>query len=326
MARGLVRLRDAGSAMGDWLARALHWRERVPSIGMMSFAMTSLAAGLIMFSVWGWMLEKRDPFPPIDFVPSKISELDGFNNVDPRLIDRADDLHLKNALILVEPCSPWWCYGSVFWTNNVDRDGNIVWAKRLGTADDLALLDSYQGRNLYLADYNTGEIRPTTREEIAGMVPTPVPTEPTEPAGPTPTPGGPTPTPAAPSETAQERDAQRKADLEQIRQALIEYGQRHGEFPSTGGSPQTLCVYADLDAGCQVTEILPQLPEEPLGNSPADGYWYVSDGTFFAVVAQLEAEEEQPGQCPARAGRPATDRPQYCVEGELAGGAATPGG
>jgi hypothetical protein len=69
--------------------------------------------------------------------------------------------------------------------------------------------------------------------------------------------------------------------------------------------------------------VLPQIPQEPKGNSPADGYWYVSDGTFFGVIAQLEAEEEQPGQCSERLGRPATDRPQYCVEGDLAG---TPGG
>ena len=313
-ARGFVRLREAGSAAGDWLARSLHWRERVSSAGFMGFAMTSLAAGLIVFSVWGWMLERRDAFPPIDFVPSKISELEGFNNVDPRLLDRADELDLDNALVLVEPCSPWWCYGSVFWANNVERDGSVVWARHLGTADDLVLLNFYRGRNLYLADYNAGTVRATSEDEIAAMIPTP--------AGPPPTeqPAGPTPTPAPPDSTAGERDALRKTHLEQIRQALEEYGQRHGEYPSTGGVAQTLCVYADLDVGCALTEVLPQLPAEPNGNSPAHGYWYVSDGTFFVVVAQLEAEEEQPGQCPERAGRPASDRSQYCVEGELPGG------
>lgn len=319
-ARGFVRLREAGSAIGDWLARNLHWREAVSSTGVTGFAMTSLVAGLIMFSVWGWMLERRDPFPPIEFVPSKISELEGFNNVDSRLLDRADELDLENALVLVEPCSPWWCYGSVFWTNNVERDGNVVWAKRLGTPDDLVLLEFYRGRTLYLADYGAGTIRPTTETEIAGMLPTPA-----EPL-PTAQPGGPTPTPAAPDKTAEERDALRKAHLEQLRQALEEYADRHGAYPSTGGSSQTVCAYADLDAGCALTEVLPNLPQEPKGNSPAEGYWYVSDGTFFVVVAQLEAEDEQPGQCPERAGRPASGRPQYCVAGELPGGAPTPGG
>lgn len=313
-ARGFVRLREVGSAIGDWLARSFHWREAVSNAGFMGFAMTSLAAGLIMFSVWGWMLERRDPFPPIEFVPSKISELEGFNNVDPRLLDRADELDLKNALVLVEPCSPWWCYGSVFWTNNVERDGNVVWARRLGTPDDLVLLDFYRGRNLYLADYNAGTVRATNEDEIAAMVPTPSEPQPTE------EPGRPTATPAPPDATAAERDALRKTHLEQIRQALEEYGQRHGEYPNTGGQPQTLCVYVDLDVGCALTEVLPQLPQEPKGNSPSDGYWYVSDGTFFVVVAQLEAEEEEAGQCPERAGRPAGDRAQYCVEGEIPGG------
>jgi hypothetical protein len=324
-ARGFVRLRDAGSAIGDWLARTLRWRETVSTAGVTGFAMTSLVAALIMFSVWGWMLGRRDAFPPIEFVPSKISELEGFNNVEPRLLDRADELDLKNALVLVEPCAPWWCYGSVFWTNNVDRDGNVVWARRLGTADDLTLLDFYAGRNLYLADYGAETIRPITRDEIAGLVPTPAPPGPTEPAGPTATPGGPTPTPVPPDDTADERDALRKAHLEQLRQALEEYGERHGAYPSTGGQPQTFCAYIDLDAGCQVSEVLPQLPQEPKGSSPSEGYWYVSDGTYFAVVAQLEAEEEEPGQCSERAGRPASDRAQYCVEGQLAN-APAPGG
>jgi hypothetical protein len=313
-ARGFVRLREAGSAAGEWLARSFHWRETVSSAGFMGFAMTSLAAGLIMFSVWGWMLERRDAFPPIEFVPSKISELEGFNNVDPRLLDRADELDLDNALVLVEPCSPWWCYGSVFWTNNVERDGNVVWARRLGTADDLTLLDFYRGRNLYLADYGAGTVRATSEEEIGGMIPTPSEPQPTE------QPGGPTPTPGPPDATAAERDALRKTHLEQIRQALVEYGERHGAYPTTGGQAQTLCVYVDLDVGCALTEVLPDIPQEPKGNSPADGYWYVSDGTFFVVVAQLEAEEEQAGQCPERAGRPASDREQYCVEGELPAG------
>jgi hypothetical protein len=313
-ARGLVRLRDAGSTIGDWLARTLHWRERVSTVGVTGFAMASLLLGLIMFSVWGWMLERRDAFPPIEFVPAKISDLEGFNNVDPRLLDRADELDLENALILVEPCAPWWCYGSVFWTNNVDRDGNIVWAKRLGTADDLTLIDFYEGRNLYLADYGAETIRPATRDEIAGLVPTP-----SEPVAPTPTegPAGPTPTPGPPDETAEERDAVRKEHLEQIRQALETYAEEHGAYPSTGGQPQTLCAYLDLDAGCAVTEVLSPLPAEPKGSSPAEGYWYISDGTYFAVVAQLEAEDEEPGRCSERAGRPASDRPQYCVEGEL---------
>lgn len=310
-ARGIVRLRDAGSAAGDWLARAAGWAPNVSSGGVTSFAMVSLVAGLVAFSSWGWMLEKRDLWPPIEFTPRQISELEGFNFTDTRLIDRADDLDLKNALILVEPCSQWWCYGSVFWLNNVDLDGNVVWARRLGDQNDLTLLEHYRGRNLYSADYDSGTIRPTTEDAITRQVP----------QAPE---GEPEPTPVEPGTTPEERDQTRREHLEQIRAALEQYGTQHGGYPTTGGQSQTLCVYQDLDAGCALAELLPVLPAEPLGSSPSDGYWYWSDGVSFVVIAQLEATDEQPGQCPEKAGRAAGDRKQYCVEGSLPDGATTP--
>jgi hypothetical protein len=82
-------------------------------------------------------------------------------------------------------------------------------------------------------------------------------------------------------------------------------------------------VYEDLDSGCHLKEFLPELPQEPLGNSPGDGFWYWSDGGSFVIIAQLETGDEVAGQCPEKAGRPAGDRMQQCAEGSRAG-AVTP--
>ena len=95
------------------------------------------------------------------------SLLEGFNSTDGRLLDRAAEMNVENALVLVEDCVPWWCYGSVFWTNSPDLDNDIVWARRLGTSYDLIVLENFEGRNLYLADYDAGTITAATKEDIA---------------------------------------------------------------------------------------------------------------------------------------------------------------
>ena len=169
-ARGIHFLTERGSGAGDWLADRLRWFPSAGSAGVTGFAVYSLIAALIAFSAYGWMLGKRDTWPDIIFVPQWVSELDGFNFTDGRLLDRAEEMDLKNALVLVERCGQWWCYGSVFWTNSPDLDGNIVWAEQQGTADDLHLLEYFQGRSLYLADYDTATIRPVTEEEVASAV------------------------------------------------------------------------------------------------------------------------------------------------------------
>jgi len=117
---------------------------------------------------------------------------------------------------------------------------------------------------------------------------------PTGTRGPSPTPGPtltptPIPTPAPAPPGAEERDATRKADLEDLRDALEEYRDEHDSYPETGGSIQTLCVYEEIDAGCKLEEFLDPLPIDPLGDRHEDGYWYASDGESFVVISQYEA-------------------------------------
>jgi hypothetical protein len=120
---------------------------------------------------------------------------------------------------------------------------------------------------------------------------------PTATLGPTPT-EGPTATidPNAPTETpagagSAQRDTQRLQDLEAIQQALEQYFDQNGEYPSTGGAIQTLCAFEEFDEGCALKEALDPLPQEPLGNPGDNGYWYRSDGNSYTVFAQREADD-----------------------------------
>ena len=122
---------------------------------------------------------------------------------------------------------------------------------------------------------------------------------------PTPTPIGARPTPrprptigGAPG-TAEERDQQRRQDLLRLLGAFDEILRDEGEFPTTGGNIQTLCVYKDLDVGCAVGEILGDVPEDPLGTSPDFGYWYQSDGEQMTLYAALEEEIPDEERCPS---------------------------
>lgn len=144
---------------------------------------------------------------------------------------------------------------------------------------------------------------------------------PTRTPGPSPTPGptftpAPTPTLAPAPPGAEERDATRRLDLEALRKALDEYREEHGSYPETSGNIQSLCVYRELDAGCNLEDSLePPLPEDPLGDPLTNGYWYMSDGDSFVLIAQQEASTAPPeAACPAT---PADrDFPVfYCVAG-----------
>lgn len=169
-ARGAVMLKDRASAAGDWLAARLGWRPHASGAGITGLAVLGIVAGLTASSAHGWMLEQRDLWSRIDFMPQRISMLEGFNSTDRRLLDTADEMNLDNALVFVVPCRPWWCYGSVFWTNSPGLNGDIVWAQQTESQADLDLLKYYADRDLYLADYADGSIRPTSVDELEAII------------------------------------------------------------------------------------------------------------------------------------------------------------
>ncbi len=333
-ARGVQRLGEAGGTVGDWLARRVDWAPAVSSAGTARLAASLMVVTLLAFGAYGWMLGKHDAWGALTFVPERVSaltrsdltdrwqgstftpatvsDLDGFNFTDRRLLDAADEMDLHNALVLVEKCpvgnapGNWWCFGSVFWANTPDLDSDVVWAEEQRTQDDLKLLEHYEGRDLYVATYTSGTIRRTSKEEIASKIEQPSPGEPAT---------------QEPEEelTAAERDQIRRLHLEQIRAALEEYAAMRGGYPDTGGLLQTLCVYRELDQGCALESILPQVPIDPLGKPARDGYWYVSDGSTFVLIAQKETGTKENENCPDFVASLdiAEGAPLYCVQGAV---------
>lgn len=108
--------------------------------------------------------------------------------------------------------------------------------------------------------------------------------------------------------TPEERDAVRRVDLIRLSSAFATLKERDGEFPSTGGNTQTLCVFRDADVGCRVENTLPdEVPSDPLGDPANNGYFYRSDGETMTLYAQLEmnipAEQECQGEKPGLTSR-----------------------
>lgn len=94
------------------------------------------------------------------------------------------------------------------------------------------------------------------------------------------------PTPSTATD-ALTRDAQRIQELQLLQLALAEYYDRFDAYPDTGGGTQTMCVYMELDKGCELKEVLDDgeggILEDPLGDPSTNGYWYASDGRSYTI-------------------------------------------
>ncbi|HEY8173652.1 MAG TPA: glycosyltransferase family 39 protein, partial [Dehalococcoidia bacterium] len=97
----------------------------------------------------------------VGFMPNRANELRGFNGIDNVLVSRVHAAGLDDALVLMNKCPYWQCYGNVFWLNSPALDGNVVYA-----LDDPAtngeLFEMFPGRRVYRATYlpygNTSEL------------------------------------------------------------------------------------------------------------------------------------------------------------------------
>lgn len=274
-ARGVQCLVNAVGDVASWLGARVRFLWGLEARATAGVAAYTVVAALLAYSVHGWMLGRHQAWPHIEFVPRTVSELEDFNFANPGLLEAAERQHLRNALVLVRECPHWWCYGTVFWKNSPDLDGDIVYALDLGTEKNAALIERFPGRSVYIADYGEGTIEPYA--ERARVVPSPTPT--------------PTATPAEAPTVRAQRDERRRLDIARIAYILEGYRARFGSYPSTGGGPQTFCVYRELDAGCALLDLAPALPEDPLGDPLKNGYWYASDGRRFTVFAIREGDE-----------------------------------
>jgi hypothetical protein len=305
-ARGADRSADVLSSGAAFAQRALFGRRPPDAVARWVGAAVVYSIVLVFIgaALAGWLFGKQDGWVT-DFVPDRAVALKGFNDADDRILKLVDKQDLHNAIVLVEPCPHWQCYGTVFWKNSPDLDGDVVYARNIPErlADVLAL---YPDREVWQATYTSPSL---TRFEG-----TPPPPEDGE--EPTPTPGeGEEPTPAATptsdAEGAPERDQQRREDLFTMAAALQQYYEEHDEYPATEGV-QSFCVYP-FDAACDVQEFLSPIPKDPLNEGT---YWYQSDGRTFIVYAAFEGDAPA-SDCPAPLPEHfAGVENLYCVPGE----------
>jgi hypothetical protein len=96
---------------------------------------------------------------------------------------------------------------------------------------------------------------------------------------------------------AKSRDAERLRNMQALRAALQQYKAKKGNYPSTGGSIQTACVYQKLDKLCEVSgQVSAEQFQDPRGNN--FGYFYFSDGKAYAIYASLEGDNSGSDPCP----------------------------
>lgn len=115
---------------------------------------------LVCYTSLGWIFETPRIYTNIEFTPSSIKQLKTFNYTDARLIKKAQEMNIHNAVIFVKDCKGnWWCYGSVLPQNNPQLNSDIVWALDLGQQNK-KLQQEYKNRKFFFADYDSGQITP----------------------------------------------------------------------------------------------------------------------------------------------------------------------
>jgi hypothetical protein len=113
------------------------------------------------------------------------------------------------------------------------------------------------------------------------------------------------------------RDQTRKDDIERMVAALQKYYDKNKEYPSTGGSLQSMCTYVDIDAGCKLKDFIDPIPSDPRCDPAVNGYWYASDGKSYTLIAAMElpANATPPGSCSEAASKHTGKENLYCLSG-----------
>jgi len=157
-ARGLVLLGERVAYWASLIRRSTNTREEpIVLARCLSYGLLLVLLGT---SLHGWILGKHHETGRSDYAPRTISELKSFNGADNRLLQRAQEMDLHNALVLVKTCFNWQCYGTVFWKNAWDFNGDIIYARDVPQMLTPEALAPYSNRQVYLADYIAGIIVP----------------------------------------------------------------------------------------------------------------------------------------------------------------------
>jgi len=125
----------------------------------------AVVLALVGSSVYTWLLGRKTTWRA-DFVPPTLTATCCALGLDDRIAELAERQQLHNALVLVKPCETFICYGSVFWRNTPNLDGDIVWARDV-PAKRAEILALYPGRAAYLATYDPPTLVPLAPSSVA---------------------------------------------------------------------------------------------------------------------------------------------------------------
>jgi len=115
----------------------------------------ALVAVLVVWGGGGWLFGWHGAQDSPN-LPTRASELNGVFGIDDRLDKLADRTPLDNALVLVKPCGFFesvHCYGTVFLRNDLDFNGNVVWARYIKGRNE-EIVAAFPGRQVYVANWD----------------------------------------------------------------------------------------------------------------------------------------------------------------------------
>jgi len=173
--RGAVR---AGEVIGDvagW-ARFRLLRDPRPARWAGGLVTYTALAVLVVYGGGGWLLGWNERWLERDVpeVPNTLASLRRYYGFDERLADLKKKMGLENALVLVPPCYPQQslgCYATVFLENDLDYDGDVVWARYVPELSE-QLIQYYPGRSVYLVtSWDPPVIEPYEREPASTAAP-----------------------------------------------------------------------------------------------------------------------------------------------------------
>jgi hypothetical protein len=289
-ARGLRRLAEVCADLATTIRETLSDRRQVLRQHAY-FAITTVVLLVAAYGSLDWLVGDGPAWRSA-FVPHSAKALRGFNGANSNLLRELRRADLHNALVLVERCPHWQCYGSVYWLNAPRLDGEVIYATWAETGLR-SLLEAFPDRALYVANYHLATVKPY---RIEGNAPEYVPLA-REVAARVP-------------DERQERDRARQQLLADLAGALQLYYLDHGTFPETEHL-QSLCVYP-ADVGCALKAYLNPWPARFIDLR----IQYIGGTEGFLLVAKLELPPER-ATCPVPlpAGIRQEDNP-YCLIGK----------
>ena len=152
---------DSAATFLKGVADDIRWRLKRPTrapLWAAALPIYLLIAIFIIKGSGGWLFGWNDSWSDYEahLVPNTAAAVAPVFEVDNRLDLLARKTKLDNALVLVKPCGFFagvHCYGTVFLRNNLEFDGNVVWARFIPERN-AEIIAAFPGRDVYIANWD----------------------------------------------------------------------------------------------------------------------------------------------------------------------------